>query len=217
MKNYIKNSKGYALIIVLLIIIIIAIMIPPIISNIMSNSTQFQKVESNLQLDKLGDMGALYTEKAMISAEEKSKIKAKVEADKKAKFDGEAASNSLPLTASESEKEAAYNKAYNETYKREYPKEFKKEFQRVMKTYFPLNSKVVFEDSNEFIGEHCYELEIINKSHVSYKYEAGYKITLNTNSIVINYRVFMLINIDNQHEIKDALPMKEKIITINNN
>ncbi|MFJ8063149.1 hypothetical protein ACIQYS_00750 [Psychrobacillus sp. NPDC096426] len=211
MKIYINNSRGYALIIVLLIIIIIAIMTPPIISRIMSSSTQFQIVERELQLEKLGDMGVLYSEKAIVTAEENSKKVAELEADKIAKLEGDAASNRLPPSASSSERNAAYNKAYKDTYQREYPEEFKKEFQRVMEIYFPANSKVVSEDTNEFIGEHCYELDV--KNDELYKYEAGYIIKLNATSILINYRVFMTV--DGEYKIKDALAMQEKIITIN--
>ena len=65
MQPLVKNQKGYVLIMVLLIIVIIAIMTPPVISKIMSSSTQFQKVEEDLQLEKLGDMGILYTDKAI--------------------------------------------------------------------------------------------------------------------------------------------------------
>lgn len=136
MHNAKQTENGYALIIVLLVIVIIAIMTPPIISKIMSSSTQYQKVEEALQLKKLGDMGVSYTERALDETEVKSEEKAKLEADKKAKIAGEIATNGLPKKASISEKEAAYKAAYNIEYRKVYIQEFKKEFKRVIKALY---------------------------------------------------------------------------------
>lgn len=72
MNRVLNKESGYALIVVLLVIIIIAIMTPPIISKIMSSSTQFQKIEVNMQLEKLLDMGKYYSDAATNKAIEEA-------------------------------------------------------------------------------------------------------------------------------------------------
>ncbi|MBS4216994.1 hypothetical protein KHA96_01555 [Bacillus sp. FJAT-49711] len=62
MNNYIKKQNGYALILVLLIITIIAVLTPPIISSIMSSTHQYKKVEQNIQIENLREMGITYLE-----------------------------------------------------------------------------------------------------------------------------------------------------------
>ncbi|RSL32376.1 hypothetical protein D7Z54_15885 [Salibacterium salarium] len=73
MNAYIRNQKGYTMLLVLLTITIIGIMVPIFMSSIMNSSTQYKETEENIQLQKLADMGSLYFEKEVEALKEEAK------------------------------------------------------------------------------------------------------------------------------------------------
>ncbi|MBY0123969.1 hypothetical protein [Bacillus sp. S/N-304-OC-R1] len=68
-----KTQTGYALIIVLLTITIISIFTPLLINKLLNSTTQFQRTEEVIQLNKLTSMGEIYIEKAINKAGDQSK------------------------------------------------------------------------------------------------------------------------------------------------
>ena len=73
MMKLLKNQVGYALVIVLLTITVIMILIPPILSNLLNSTQQYQTTEQRLQLTKLEDMGVIYFKKALNNATEEAR------------------------------------------------------------------------------------------------------------------------------------------------
>ncbi|RSL34759.1 hypothetical protein D7Z54_02660 [Salibacterium salarium] len=73
MNSYIRNQKGYAILVVLLTITMIGIMVPVVMSNIMNSSTQYNETEEDIQLNKLAEMGAFHFEKEAERIKEQTK------------------------------------------------------------------------------------------------------------------------------------------------
>lgn len=212
MKNKLNNSKGYALLVVLLIIVVIAIMTPPIISKIMTSSSQYLIVEENLQIDKLGDMGILYTKKSI----EKAEMEAKKDAENKAEIAGDAAVNSfldrfkdnkLPWPSQEE-----IEQEYQEAYEKEYLFVFKAKFREIMEAFMDSSDPSCNEkDDEEFKTALCKEIKVKDEE---YKYKVAYIITDKSDGVNIKFRVYMTVNgkykTDNMNYIEDG----EKTITI---
>lgn len=72
--GYLKQQKGYALILVLLIITIIGLFLPLLMSNILSSSHQYEKTEKMIQLEKISEMGVIYVERAIDLASEQARL-----------------------------------------------------------------------------------------------------------------------------------------------
>ena len=209
MIDKINNTKGYALIVVLLIIVVIAVMTPPIISKIMSNSSQFKIVEENLQIEKLGDMGLIYMDNSIDHSEEEAQEQAEILAEEAAKravaeFLSKYDVNDVLSYPSQNEIDDVHKAAY----KKEYLEVFKREFNEKMLELLNPILPSCNEDGVESFS--CMEVEA---KDVFYKYKIAWRIRDDINDeniLLIDYKVYMTVI----NDYNNSLPMKNRTITI---